>query len=448
MASNYYFFDDGKARKFWCYTLRGKKQTVRHGRLGTKGRETTKTFPSPTAAKEATAKLVNQKVAKGYVQVDPSLMKITRPKDKRRATEAQVAKLERQLGAKLPAEYREFLLTQNGGEPTPMDASLFVFPDNRPVMAGFFFGLYAKAKPAQSLSFALDHISPLLPEGHLPICGIVTLHSFSISLKSNPGSVYFWDLFEEPLETDSEGQGVFADSQAVLAAGSFNEFLTRIAIHQAAEEAKATEPASVSAKDNYVLPIPEPEHGMRLSKRRREEVMRMVYLGGDERTEVFERGEALMKEKSWKAGQALIDKYDRKIRREVNQYLKTTTNKNELQYFVDNWNWDGGEEAMLAVAKNPHADAGTLLQVYWYSCPEDYCLYHSSLSELSDETEKNIFRIQRHIERRFLKKDYKTASFPFDPTRHVSMEDRRDDFARPIPEVMYRPIAGKGKRTK
>lgn len=155
-----------------------------------------------------------------------------------------------------------------------------------------------------------------------------------------------------------------------------------------------------------------------------------------------------MQEKSWKAGQALIDKYDRKIRRKVNKSLQEMTDKNELQYFVDNWNWDGGEELILAVAKNPHADAGTLLQIYWYSCPEDYCLFHESLSELDTESHKNIFRIQRHIERRFLKSDCKTASFAFDPTRHMSMWDRRDEFVRPIPDVMYQPLAGKTKHKK
>lgn len=447
MASNRYFFDDGQSRKFWSYSLHGKKQTVRHGRLGTKGRETTKTFPSPSAAKEATAKLADQKVAKGYVRVDPSLLKITRPKGKRKATEAQVAKIERLVGAKLPAEYREFLLSQNGGELKPLGTRVSVAGRESEVV-GYFYGLYSKSKPNHSLLTAVEDIVPLLPEGHLPICSFFPLPVFTISLLRNPGCVHLWDNIATPLVANKQGKRVFLNSHAILVAGSFHEFLTRIAVHQKAEEKQVAERVSAPAEDSYVLPIPEPENGVRLSKRRREEIMQLVYLDGGKRDEISARADALMVEKSRKAGQDLFDKYDRKMRRELDRRLKAMTSKDELQYFVDNWNWDGGEEPMLAVAKNPHTDAGTLLQVYWYSCPEDYCLFHKSLSELRQEDEKNIFRIQRHIERRFLKSDYKTASFPFEPKRHISMDDRRDKFARPIPDVMYQPITVKAKRKR
>ena len=102
MTAAQYFFDDGQARKFWSYTVRGKKQTLRYGRIGTKGRDTSKVFSSPSAAKAATEKLVDQKIAKGYVQVNPGQLKIARPKGKRAATEAQVAKLEKRLAVRLP----------------------------------------------------------------------------------------------------------------------------------------------------------------------------------------------------------------------------------------------------------------------------------------------------------------------------------------------------------
>ncbi|MEQ8835485.1 MAG: SMI1/KNR4 family protein [Lacipirellulaceae bacterium] len=230
MNSASFFFDDGQSRKFWSYKLRGKKQTIRHGRLGTQGRETAKTFTSPSAAKEATEKLKEQKLAKGYVKVDPSLLKIKRPKGKRAATEAQVAKLEKKLGVKLPQEYRDFLRAQNGGEPDPNHVELPIFgkQDTRPV--DFIYGLYAKPEAYKSLLFAEEFITPSLPEGHLPICGQFNLYYYSISLLDKPGCVYFWNEDAGGYDLNEHGDPVFDKSHAILVAGSFNEFLTRIAI--------------------------------------------------------------------------------------------------------------------------------------------------------------------------------------------------------------------------
>ena len=42
------------------------------------------------------------------------------------------------------------------------------------------------------------------------------------------------------------------------------------------------------------------------------------------------------------------------------------------------------------------------------------------------------------------KSEYKTASIPFDPKNWITqtMRDRRSEFERPIPEVMFQPITG------
>lgn len=127
MTTARYFFDDGKSRKFWSYTQTGKTLSTRHGRLGTEGRETTKTLPSPLAAKREAEKLADQKANKGYIKVDPTLIKLKRPKGRRKATESQVAALEKQLGATLPAEYRTFLLTRNGARLELEDGSFELF---------------------------------------------------------------------------------------------------------------------------------------------------------------------------------------------------------------------------------------------------------------------------------------------------------------------------------
>jgi hypothetical protein len=65
-----------------------------------------------------------------------------------------------------------------------------------------------------------------------------------------------------------------------------------------------------------------------------------------------------------------------------------------------------------------------------------------SAAEADDATERDIFTTLERIERRITRSEFKTASVPFDPTRHITMSDRRAEFARPIPDVMYRPITG------
>jgi hypothetical protein len=100
-------------------------------------------------------------------------------------------------------------------------------------------------------------------------------------------------------------------------------------------------------------------------------------------------------------------------------------------------------EPIRQLLKNPHVDAGTLLQLFWHADPEDYYL-----GEVDYSFGKEYFEALKQIERRFVKGDYKTASFPFDPTNRVSMGDRRSEFARPIPDVMYQPIPGRKPATK
>ena len=226
MNTGHYYYDDGKSRKFWSYTQRGKKQTISHGRIGSKSREKTKTFPSPAAAKADTEKLIHQKIRKSYILVDPTRLKITRPKGKRKATEAQVAKLEKQIGSKLPVEYREFLMTQNGGLPDPYCVKIPPVSYIDSVGVGYILGLYTKCKPYESLLYAVEKKLPLLPQGQLPIAGEGDL--FSISLTKKPGCIYFWD-HEAVMDEDEDGIARFHWEHATLLAGSFNEFLTRIA---------------------------------------------------------------------------------------------------------------------------------------------------------------------------------------------------------------------------
>ena len=62
-------YSDAKSHKFWNIELRGTSFTVTYGRVGAKGQTQTKTFPTEEKARAAHDKLVQEKLAKGYVEV-------------------------------------------------------------------------------------------------------------------------------------------------------------------------------------------------------------------------------------------------------------------------------------------------------------------------------------------------------------------------------------------
>jgi hypothetical protein len=172
---------------------------------------------------------------------------------------------------------------------------------------------------------------------------------------------------------------------------------------------------------------------MALSEKRQQEILRLTYEGGDELTQAISQGEKATEE------------HLRKIRREIATFLQTCDNKEELDFFAENWARDGREGPIHELIKNPHVDAGTLLRVFWYSDPEFYYQHDRSASELEEGTDRDVFITLEAIEQRIVSSDYQTASIPFDPRNHITMRDRHAEFARPIPEIMLRPITGENK---
>ncbi len=78
--------------------------------------------------------------------------------------------------------------------------------------------------------------------------------------------------------------------------------------------------------------------------------------------------------------------------------------------------------------------------LYWYSDPEHYYSQYRSASEPDDTTDRDVFATLERIESRIAGSECKTAAVPFDFEGQVVNSDRRSEFARPIPEVMDRPI--------
>ena len=57
---------EGATAKFWQYEVRNNELVVEYGRIETKGQSNVKSFDTPSAAEAAAAKLVREKLAKGY----------------------------------------------------------------------------------------------------------------------------------------------------------------------------------------------------------------------------------------------------------------------------------------------------------------------------------------------------------------------------------------------
>ena len=220
-----FYFDDGKSRKRWHVQTKGKSQIVEYGRLGGSLREAKKSFKSPSEANEQTEKLIAKKKREGYIEIDPSRLEIRRFKGKKNATETQIKTLEKRLGCSLPEEYRNFLKQYNGGHPNPdcIQVPGVKWIDN--VGVGAFFHLQPSKPGMDELLYYFEHSRELLPAGHLPIAGSSDV--FTLSLKPKTfGSVFWWNHESDELDDD----GNYLESAGYLLAGSFDEFLTRIAL--------------------------------------------------------------------------------------------------------------------------------------------------------------------------------------------------------------------------
>jgi predicted DNA-binding WGR domain protein len=95
MSQRVFEFNDGTSHKFWHIQLVGYRHTRTFGRVGSKGRQTTKQFANKKEAQESLDDLVYEKRAKGYVEFDetgePLPSKPLRPK-KPKAIDAEEAR--------------------------------------------------------------------------------------------------------------------------------------------------------------------------------------------------------------------------------------------------------------------------------------------------------------------------------------------------------------------
>jgi predicted DNA-binding WGR domain protein len=68
MSERYFEFVGGSSAKFWAISRSGNRVTIRFGRIGTAGQTQTKELPSDQAAQTHANKLIDSKMAKGYLE--------------------------------------------------------------------------------------------------------------------------------------------------------------------------------------------------------------------------------------------------------------------------------------------------------------------------------------------------------------------------------------------
>jgi hypothetical protein len=112
-------------------------------------------------------------------------MEIKPHRDHREATEIDVSQFEMEIAARLPDDYRAFLLRYNGGYPQPNG-----FVGGNEVL-NYFFGLWQKRA---SLNYELLAYRDFIPKGMIPIAcdpgGNLVLLEVA---RPNRGRIWFWD---------------------------------------------------------------------------------------------------------------------------------------------------------------------------------------------------------------------------------------------------------------
>ena len=138
-------------------------------------------------------------------------MNITPHQDHRDATEADVGHFEMSIAARLPDDYRAFLLRHNGG-----------YPDRAAFRGGtesveFFFGLWQKHA---DLNYETLAHRGFIPAEMIPIASDAFGNAVLLEVRGpNRGRIWFWD---------HEMAGDPARSVSLLA-GSFTEFVGSLA---------------------------------------------------------------------------------------------------------------------------------------------------------------------------------------------------------------------------
>ena len=136
-------------------------------------------------------------------------------------SEAQLIAFEKELGIKLPADYRAFLLKHNGGMPEPN--ALDVKIDDFVVQDGVTCFSAITEDRVFSFSYFLDVYEGRIPKNLFPIADGLSVDLICLSVSGDDyGKVYFWDHNWEVTDGEPDYSNVH------WIADSFTEFLDKL----------------------------------------------------------------------------------------------------------------------------------------------------------------------------------------------------------------------------
>jgi hypothetical protein len=110
-----------------------------------------------------------------------------------------------------------------------------------------------------------------------------------------------------------------------------------------------------------------------------------------------------------------------------------------------NWNWDGDNEPLTWMIRQPKCDSATALLIYWHGAPAWYCQYANS-SEVKPH-EMKTYTLIKEIEQKYSGGFYSDQNIYFDPADDDGTNwtaEYQDKITKTtIPPMMYKPILGK-----
>ena len=133
-------------------------------------------------------------------------------------SQVDIEELEKEIGAKFPGDYKNFLATYNGGRPTPKRFMVDGF-DDEPRQVLDFFGLYDQVESC-NIDWNYRILSARISGLFVPIACEDSGNIVYISLlTSSYGNVFYW-LHDFAMDAKSDASYFVAES--------FSEFLNKL----------------------------------------------------------------------------------------------------------------------------------------------------------------------------------------------------------------------------
>lgn len=139
----------------------------------------------------------------------------------RQLSPADLDCIERELAITLPPSYRQFLLTYNGGQPSPAAFPIWGMPNNPYGIIHVFYGVDSKIDGCD-LVWGYRVFSQDTPPDLFPIARTPSGDEICVSLfGEDEGIVFLWDYYNAPRDPGSR-EGLY------FLASSFDGFLEGI----------------------------------------------------------------------------------------------------------------------------------------------------------------------------------------------------------------------------